>query len=101
MRSGQNVIFVNQGMLTSVFKANPLLSQNVIMFGLGEFAIWPNIIFPKHSPLKPMFDEGLLQLRERGVISKLQASWEGTSIPKHIGQSKEVTTEDQVLLHPT
>ena len=82
MKTQRVVIHVSYGTLKSAFLTNPSLSQKVIVFGFGESSVWPCIIFQKHSPFTKMFRRAVLQLRESGVISRLQTQWEGKDVPE-------------------
>ena len=71
------------------FKANPFWQQQVKTFAKDK-AEYYNTIFPKNSPLVPLFQETQAGLMESGTLDYILISWLGRAIP--------VTTSSDLMI---
>ncbi len=80
MRGGDSALHINEGILRAAFKLNPDLHQEVSVISRYPM-LWQSVIFPKDSPLVPIFERATTLLREGGAIKRLQFDWEGRNLP--------------------
>ena len=92
MMSGTNVIRVDEGGLKAYLKNNPLLKDNLHIFGEAR-PFYPGIIFRKTSPLAKVFQSTVQRLRERGTLYQLRTIWEG----RYMKKNTEGTAEAEVF----
>ena len=99
LRNDQNnlVLHSSEGMLKSVFKADPFRYQELQTFAKGPYEFY-GPIFPKKSPLKPIFNRVTQKMRQAGIIDQLMAKWQGTSLPKITSNENQDLGMGQIIL---
>ena len=94
----QAVLHVQAGQVTAFLQSNPQRPfQRIKAFGKEKRTFYV-IIFPLNSPLQPLFERVLAQVRERGVEFQLQRMWEGADIGHNHGAELMVLSGGQVIL---
>ena len=71
-----NIVFTSENKMKSYFKQNPRLENEIKLFGRSHFSR-THLIFPKNSPLAPIFTQGFLRLSEVGIFEKMGQDWIG------------------------
>ncbi|XP_059096106.1 uncharacterized protein LOC131890717, partial [Tigriopus californicus] len=82
---------------TALLKQQPQLRTNLKVFAKQK----PQplgVIFPKNSPLVPMFKLGIRKMKERGLIDFLAKKWEGTFRQERYQVSVMVLDGGQVIM---
>ena len=68
------------GDLKGFFQANPFKSQKLKVISSKKSALYNGVIFPKNSPLVPIFKMGVRNLAETGVLNNMLIKDEGEDI---------------------
>jgi hypothetical protein len=95
MKDENVVVHINEGILKAEFHFDPGIIQSIAVIERHPLT-WACVIFPKNSPLAPLFNQATKLLREGGVVQRLQADWEGKEIPKAGGA--EVTVRRRSII---
>ena len=98
LKIDQNIVLhSSEGMLKSVFKADPFRYQELQTFAKGPYEFY-GPIFPKKSPLKSIFNRVTQKMRQAGMIDQLMAKWQGTSLPKIASNENQDLGMGQIIL---
>ena len=95
IEEGQNVIYLDLNMILGHLKANPI-KQNIRIIHTGTFDL-SHLIFGKNSPLSPMFQQGTIYLRERGIERQMFYKWFGQLHEANNHEETTVTLGQMVL----
>ena len=89
------VLTVATGQLKDFFRRNPFHSHDLKVFAKSK-AAFDVILFVQNSPVKAMFDLGLMWMRQSGSLDQLKKKWQGKDIVSSTGVKTMVLTSGQV-----
>ena len=97
IKNQRAILHVQYGTFLGFFRENPTFNQNIKVFGKGR-AEYSSLIVNRNSPLKPILQQGITQLIERGIEEQLLKQWEGTGVPVNNKIDTVVLGGGQVVL---
>ena len=97
LKNGQTVLFGWTDILRAAYYEDPKSIQGIKTFGLSKSEYF-NFIFPKKSPLIPLFTHATTKLFERGQSIRTDFKWQGNKIKSEGAVDVLILTSGQVFL---
>ena len=97
LKNGQTVLFGTTDVLRGAYYEDPQSMQGIKTFGLSRSEYF-NFIFPKKSPLIPLFTQAMTDLFERGQAIRTDFKWQGNKIESEGAVDVLILTSGQVFL---